>query len=143
MNDEIEYQSFLGTGWSFPPSFEKETGTVAMVSQEEDIRQSLQILLSTEVGERIMDPKFGCDLTKLLYEPLNVTTTTFMKELVKTAILYFEPRIELDNVLFQHNQENEGVILITVEYTIRATNTRSNYVFPFYLNEGTNILNKV
>ena len=130
-------RSFLGTGWGFPPTFVRGQGVV-MTSDEEDIRASLEILLSTEVGERVMQPKYGCDLHRLLFEPLDLTLQAYIKDLVKTAILYFEPRIVLDDVTFELTGE-EGRIDIRVDYTVATTNARNNFVYPFYIGEGTQV----
>lgn len=129
---------FLGTGWSFPPTFDKKGRTVEMLSDEADIKSCLGILLSTSIGERIMQPKYGCDLKRFLFEPLNTTLKAYIKDLVKKAILYFEPRIKLEEISLT-TDDNEGILLITVDYTIITTNTRNNLVFPYYLEEGTNI----
>jgi phage baseplate assembly protein W len=131
--------SFLGTGWSFPPSFEKSSGEVNMTSGEDDIQSSLHILLTTRMGERVMQPTYGCNLDELVFESLSSTTRSYIRDLVKTAILYFEPRIKLNKVDLDDSRDLEGVILISVDYTVRTTNTRFNYVFPYYINEGTDI----
>ena len=131
-------RSFLGTGWSFPPTFRRSTRSVEMLSDEYDIQSSLEILLSTRVGERVMQPKYGCNMEKLLFEPLDTTLQAYMKDLIRTAILYFEPRIILENVTLEP-VVNEGRININIEFTIATTNTRNNFVYPFYLNEGTEI----
>lgn len=127
--------AFLGTGWAFPPTFDKASGGVVMLSNEEDIQNSLQVLLSTRVGERIMQPDYGCNMDVLLFEPINQSLITYIKDLVFTAIYYFEPRINPENVTIEATEE-EGTVLVKVDYTIRTTNSRHNLVFPFYLNEG-------
>lgn len=132
--------SFLGTGWSFPPQFNKATGGAEMLSDEADIKNSLQVLLSTRVGERIMQPAYGCNMDVLLFEPINEALITYIKDLVFTAIYYFEPRINPENVSIE-TTDTEGTIYVTVEYTIRTTNARHNLVFPFYLNEGNLVRN--
>lgn len=131
-----EINSFLGTGWSFPPQFSKTEKTSKLISNEEDIKNSLEVLLATRVGERIMQPKYGCNLDVLLFEPIDTTLKTYIKDLVYTAIYYFEPRIKPDDVILS-TLDASGSILIEVQYTIRATNTRHNLVYPFYLEEGT------
>jgi len=132
--------SFLGTGWSFPPQFNKLTGTVVMISDEDDIQNSLRVLLSTRVGERIMEPSYGCNMDVLLFEPINETLITYIKDLVFTAIYYFEPRIDPENVTIA-STDVEGTVMVNVEYTIRSTNSRHNLVFPYYLDEGNLLLN--
>ncbi len=129
---------FLGTGWAFPPTFDKAKKSVLMTSDEDDINCSLEILLSTSLGERIMQPTYGCDLKPLLFDPIDTSLKAYMKDLIKTAILYHEPRIKLNNIKLE-DRPNDGVIEISLEYTIRSTNSRYNFVYPFYLNEGTNI----
>lgn len=131
-------RSFLGTGWSFPPTFRRSTRSVDMLSDENDIQSSLEILLSTRVSERVMQPKYGCNMERLLFEPLDTTLQAYMKDLIRTAILYFEPRIILENVTLEP-VANEGRINVNIEFTVATTNTRNNFVYPFYLNEGIEI----
>lgn len=109
-----------------------------MVSDREDIEQSLQILLGTHIGERIMQPKYGCNLDRLIFEPLDNTLLAYVKDLIETAILYFEPRILVDKIRIEPVQ-NEGKLEIIIDYIIATTNTRYNYVYPFYKSEGTEI----
>jgi hypothetical protein len=130
-------RSFLGTGWGFPPTFVRGQGVV-MTSDEDDVRASLEILLATEVGERVMQPRYGCNLHRLLFEPLDLTLRTYMKDLIRTAILYFEPRVILDDVTFELVSA-EGRIDLRVDYTIAKTNARNNFVYPFYLVEGSQV----
>ena len=130
--------TFLGRGWGFPPTFLKTKKGVEMLSDAEDVRSSLEILLSTSVGERFLRPTFGCELSKLLFEPLDTTLKTYIKDLVSDAILLHEPRVQLNEVTLATN-DAAGTINISVMYTVLATNTRYNYVYPFYLTEGTAI----
>ncbi|WP_346857592.1 GPW/gp25 family protein [uncultured Draconibacterium sp.] len=131
--------SFLGTGWSFPPEFRKETKTVKMLQDEEDIKSSLEILLSTRLGERIMVPDYGCNLDELLFKPLNLTLKTYVIDLMKTAILYHEPRIDVNKINIKQGDERNGELLISIDYVVRNTNSRKNMVFPFYKQEGTEL----
>jgi phage baseplate assembly protein W len=129
---------FIGKGWGFPPTFRKTDQVLEMASGREDIEQSLAILLSTHVGERIMQPKYGCNLDRLIFEPLDSTLISYVKELIETAILYFEPRIIVNDILLE-TIHLEGKLEITIDYTIAVTNTRFNYVYPFYKTEGTEV----
>lgn len=131
-------QSFLGTGWSFPPSFTNGGASVALVSGEEDIHQSLQILLSTRLGERVMNDEFGCDLQGLLFSEIDQSLVNNITSTVKDAILYHEPRIKLEKLDVSENQSQYGLLLIGIEYTVRSTNSRFNMVYPFYINEAAN-----
>jgi len=127
--------SFLGRGWSFPPVFDRNAG-VQMLDGEADIQSSLQILLSTRIGERLMQPEYGCNTDTMLFEAMNTSFQTFMEKQIEKAILSDEPRIDLKNIDLVTQNAVDGVILIVVDYVVRATNTRTNLVFPFYKTEG-------
>lgn len=129
--------TFLGRGWSFPPTFEKELKSVELVEDELDIEQSLKLILSTRPGERLTNPEFGCVIHEYLFEPINATLEYFLKDAIEKSILYFEPRITLNEVIIDTDRELEGIVDIKLEYTIRKINVRSNIVFPFYKLEGT------
>lgn len=131
--------SFLGTGWSFPPEFDPDLGSIVMVSDEQDIWESLQVILSTAPGERTMFPKFGCGIRQMVFDTVNTTFLTQLKDLIRFSILHYEPRIILNDVTINSADPVEGILQIRLDYTIRKTNSRSNLVYPFYLREGTNI----
>lgn len=126
---------FLGRGWSFPPRFDKSEKEVRMLEGEEDIRSSIEILLSTELGERIMHPTFGWKRDRWLFESLNTTAATTIRKEVEDALLFFEPRIDLNSVRLLPQDKASGKVEIVINYTVRSTNTRNNLVFPFYLSE--------
>ena len=130
--------TFLGRGWSFPPTFTKGENGVEMVDEELDIRQSLKILLSTIKGERIMLPDYGANMEELLFEPLTVSFAKLMSVKIERAILFYEPRITTDDITFRQDAEN-GLVELRIDYTIIATNSRRNIVYPYYKNEGTDI----
>lgn len=132
-------KDILGRGWSFPPVFNINAAKVMMLEGKEDIESSLDILLRTKLGERIMMPAYGCNLEELLFKPLNLTLKTFVKDLIETAILYHEPRIDPVSVSIDPAGNEEGLLLINITYIIRSTNARHNVVFPFYKNEGTEV----
>jgi uncharacterized protein len=130
--------SFLGTGWSFPPEFDVRDKRSRMSSAAEDIRESLRILLTTSPGERVMLPTFGCGLRARVFDPASESMITEVKDAVERAILYYEPRITLNDLEVRLVDPLGGEVEIEVFYTIRTTNTRSNLVYKFYLLEGTN-----
>ncbi|MFZ2448939.1 MAG: GPW/gp25 family protein [Methylovulum miyakonense] len=130
---------FLGRGWSFPPAFNFGTGGVVMLEEEADIVSSLEILLSTRQGERVMLPQYGCNLDELVFESLDTRMKTLMADKVESAILYHEPRIQLEKVQLYENRGLEGIVLIEVVYRVKATNSRFNFVYPYYKQEGTDI----
>ena len=112
-----------------------------MVEARVDIEQSLEILLSTSLGERIMQPGYGCNLQELQFEPINSSMLGYMRDVVSNALLYHEPRIKLLNLEITESDSAEalgGKVLISIDYQIRGTNSRFNYVYPFYINESVN-----
>jgi len=132
-------KSFLGTGLGFPPSFSNKAAQVGLLTDEDDIQSSLEILLSTRQGERVMRQDYGCNLDEMVFEPLTTTFKTYIKDLISTAILYYEARIEVNKIEIDDTGELDGRILILIDYTVRATNSRFNFVFPFYKTETTGI----
>ncbi|TCI93250.1 hypothetical protein EYW44_06230 [Tenacibaculum sp. M341] len=110
-----------------------------MTTGNNDIQNSLIILLSTKLRERVMLPKYGCNLEELLFKPLDLTLETEIKDIITRAILYHEPRIDVLSIAIDGTNELEGKVLIQINYQIRNTNTRSNLVFPFYKGEATEI----
>jgi hypothetical protein len=132
---------FLGTGWSFPPTFNIDEGQVQLVSDVEDIEQSLNILLSTSLGERVMQPKYGCNLSDYLFEALNSSVIGYIKDRVENSILFYEPRIVVENIDVTPDGSFdliEGRFTISIEYSIPETNSRLNYVYDYYQNEALN-----
>lgn len=130
--------SFLGTGWSFPPEFSRR-GTVRMVSSDEDIHQSLMIILGTNLGERVMQPSFGCGLKSHVYDNINQSTVTVLKDLIARAILFYEPRVVLDAIDADRTHAYEGQLNFRLSYHVISTNARHNIVYPYYLREGTDV----
>ena len=134
---------FTGTGWSFPPAFDRSNRKVQLTSDQEDIERSLEILLGTVKGERVMLPSYGCNLDSMVFETFNLTVKNYLVDLITTAILYHEPRIEPQNVEVDDAFIHEGLLNLNIEYIIRSTNSRYNKVYPFYINEGSEIQNTV
>lgn len=130
---------FLGSGWSFPPAFRRGGAEVVMVSGVEDIHQSLQILLSTRLGERVMQEEFGCALDSVIFEEIDQGLINTLTRSISDAILYHEPRIRLEQIDVDESAEQPGLLLISLEYTVRSTNSRFNMVYPFYINEATSL----
>ena len=123
---------FLGTGWSFPPAFDNVLASVETTSGVEDIHKSLEIIFNTALGERVMQPTFGCSLEEQVFEPMNTGRLTYIENLIKTAILYHEPRIDADRIEVRFDAM-EGALWINIGYKVRTSNSRFNFVYPFYL----------
>lgn len=128
--------AFLGVGWGFPPSFSLIDAGVGMTAGEDDIRDSLRILFSTRPGERLMQPDYGCDLESMAFSTLTPQVEGEINEMLSRAILLWEPRIDLLDISLEE-EPLEGRLLITIDFLVRRTNTRSNLVYPFYLREAT------
>lgn len=127
---------FLGTGWSFPPRFSAGGADVLMTSAEEDIRASLEILLGTRQGERLLNPRYGLDLHEVLFEPNSTTTLTLLEDRMRLAFLIHEPRITLLSLRIDSPDSNAGALRVSIEYQVRATNSRFNLVYPFYQHDS-------
>ena len=132
-------RNFLGRGWKFPPEFDRHVKDVKMVAEDDDIRESLRILLSTSPGERLMHPTYGCGLKQMVFENVDESVITEIRDKVQRAILFFEPRITVDGIDVAVEDPLSGVLLIQLRYIVRSTNSRSNMVYPFHFLEGTNI----
>ncbi|HEX7817333.1 GPW/gp25 family protein [Dyella sp.] len=130
-------ENFLGRGWSFPPRFDPRSKDAVMVAGADDIAESLFILLSTNPGERVMLPAYGCGLRRMVFEEISEQTITEMKDIIRKAILFFEPRVILNRIDAQVVDPLDGRLDLLIDYTIRTTNTRHNLVYPFYLHQAT------
>lgn len=137
MSSEDRYESFLGTGWSFPPRFSGR-GAV-MVADEDDIHESLSILFGTVAGERLFAPKFGLDMQAQLFEPMSTTMRTLLLDRVRTAILIYEARIRVITLSVDSPDPMTGQLNIVLDYAVRATNSRYNLVYPFYKTDGNEV----
>lgn len=132
---DVPSGDFLGQGWGFPVGLAADD-EVRLVADAEDIRQSIIIILETDPGERVMRPDFGAGLRRLLFEPINTSTLTLIQYRVEQALVTFEPRIDVQQVTVSAQDAALGILAIEIDYTIRATNTFYNLVYPFYLQEG-------
>lgn len=129
-------KEFLGTGWGFPIQADPLSGRIGMVSQEEDIRQAIRLILMTRPGERVMRPEFGCRIYDYAFGTADYTSLSRMRHAVEEALEQWEPRITEVNVEVRLENGTSGLILIEIDYRVRTTNNPYNLVFPFYLNEG-------
>ncbi|HAS46056.1 MAG TPA: hypothetical protein DCS93_36575 [Microscillaceae bacterium] len=130
---------FLGTGWGFPPQFSAGGRNLGMAKNAPNVHKSILILLQTDLGERVMQEDFGGSLSRFQFEEINNNLLSEIKDLVSDAIINHETRVALDKVEVVQDNQVEGRLLVELQYTVRATNTRYNMVYPFYINEATNI----
>ena len=131
-----ERKDFLGRGWAMPVELDPRTGLVASVAYEEDIRQSMRIILETAPGERVMRPNFGCGIHELVFSVVDSTAIQQIRSTVQEALRRCEARIDVLEVTVEEAATREGKLLVQIEYRVRRTNQTGNLVFPFYFREG-------
>lgn len=131
-----EQKDFLGRGWAMPVSVDPQSGHVATAEYEEDIRQSIRIILETAPGERVMRPNFGCGVHDLVFEAIDSTALQRIRSEVESALRRYEARIDVLDVTADEDATAEGKLLVELEYRVRRTNQIGNLVFPFYYREG-------
>ena len=129
-------REFLGVGWKFPLQV-TPNGAIASARFEQRIEESIYIILSTAPGERVMQPNFGCGIHDLVFEPNSAVTLSLVVDQVRKALVSFEPRIDVLTVNADTAPEQPNVLLIRIDYRIRATNSFGNLVYPFYITEAS------
>jgi hypothetical protein len=133
-NSNSSTKAFLGVGWAFP--VKPVGGPLQFASYEDDVEQAIQIILLTEPGERPMLPDFGGGLRNFLFEPNAPATHRAIEKVVRSALIDWEPRIDIDRVEVTPDGVQPNLLLIHVDYVVRATNSFYNRVYPFYLLES-------
>lgn len=136
MNGTGREKAFLGVGWAFPICLQPD-GQIETVAFEEDIRQAIRIILDTNPGERVMRPDFGAGLNAFVFESLSETVRQRVKTQVENSLIDWEPRIDVQEIKVEIDPLEPNKLLIDIRYRVRATNSLSNLVYPFYLQEGT------
>ena len=126
---------FLGKGWKFPIRVNGRGG-LSYVSGAQSIAEAIWIILSTPPNSRVMEPTFGCGIHNYVFAPNNANTAATVSQEVRKALLRWEPRIDVLDVRVETHPETPNVLLIHVDYRIRANNAFHNLVYPFYINEG-------
>lgn len=130
MSDALS-KTFLGVGIAFPLNADAD-GALQRAAYEHSVRQSIQIILGTAKGERLMRPDFGCGIHELVFDSLTAATSGRVTAAVRDALLRFETRIDVRDVRVSSAGSGE-VLLISIDYEVRATNNVFNLVYPFYL----------
>ncbi len=127
---------FLGVGWSFPVERDESGRRFVRAEHEESVRQSIRIILSTAKGERVMRPDFGCSIHELAFAPNNAATRGLAESYVSEALRLWEPRIEVLKVRASAAGGQGEELRVSIDYRVRATDSRFNLVYPFYLERG-------
>jgi uncharacterized protein len=131
-------REFYGTGWKYPVRVEAD-GSISSSSYEENIRESILLILGTAKGERLMRPEFGCSIHKYAFSTMDTLTLRMIENAIYEALIEWEPRIEVNTIKTLTNKSQEGKLLISIDYKVRSSNTQINLVYPFYLKEGSNV----
>ncbi len=134
--DTNDKKEFLGRGWAYPVATTLNSGRVASVEFENDIEQSIFIILSTAKGERVMRADFGCGIHDLVFAAISASLVADIKHSVREALRKYEARIEVLNVDVDTREAINGKILIAIDYQVYSTNQSGNFVFPFYFKEA-------
>lgn len=130
-------REFLGRGWAFPVALAPDTGRVESAAYEEDVRQSIRIILATSKGERVMRPDFGCGIHDLVFAAVSTQLIARIKREVNEALRTYEARIDVLSVEVDPARLADGRLDVIIDYRIRATNQPGNYVYPFYFKEAS------
>jgi uncharacterized protein len=134
-NDFPNSKAFLGKGWRFPITTDAAL-KIETSSYEENIQESIKIILGTRMGERVMRPDFGCGIHDLVFEGISSVSLGHIELSVSESLRKYEPRIELLSVDISTEQIDNGLLMISISYRVIATNNRFNLVYPFYIREG-------
>ena len=126
-------QTFLGTGVTFPPQIDPATGRFKMSSGSQSVKESIYLILMTQVTERLTRPSFGTETASYVFMDVSLTELTIMRRDLTNSILRQEPRVSAVDITTDM-QSQQGYIMINIDYTLAANNQRDNLVFPFYLN---------
>ncbi len=140
--NDVKDNSFLGTGLKFPVSVNKITGRFEMSTEDEDVKESIYIILMTQKGERLIMPNFGSRINDYVFEIMDETNLTLMANSVKSVIATYEKRIKNLNVDIVIDSDDQGRLILNISYVVSKTNMPGNIVFPFYLQEGVRQVNE-
>lgn len=134
MNNLPRTREFLGVGWKFPIQVTPD-GKIAQSRYERSVEESVYLILGTARGERVMLPSFGCGIHDLVFQPNNAATVALVTNEVLTSLVQWEKRIDVLDVRVDTAPEQPNLLLIRVEYRIRANQALGNLVYPFYITE--------
>jgi uncharacterized protein len=125
-------KEFLGRGIRFP-FVPDDTGALGYTEADENVEQSLRILLQTRVGERLMRGEFGTRIPELLFYPGSEQNLRALEREVENAVVEWEPRIELLEATAEQDSADDSHVTVSISYRVLSSNTRQSVVFPFYL----------
>jgi uncharacterized protein len=125
-------EEFVGAGWAAFPMRTDATGSIALVTRDEELEEAMRIVLVTAPGERPMRPEFGCAIHDYVFAPADATTCGMVAYEVRNSLARWEPRVEIVDVHVRPHPDERAMLMIDIRYTIKHTNDPRNLVFPFY-----------
>jgi hypothetical protein len=128
-------RDYLGVGWKFPLQV-TPGGGIARARYEHRVEESIYLILATARGERVMLPEFGCGIHDLVFAPNAPSTVAVVVQQVRRALLASEPRIDVIDVHAEASSDAPNLLLVRIDYRVRASNALGNLVYPFFLREG-------
>ncbi len=123
----------LGTGWNFPPQFLNNGKDVSLVSDEEDVHQALEILISTALKERLNYSDYGCDMKQFMFEEVNRGLVLEIQQMILNSIYNYEPRVQVENIEVTQSEDNDQDLLISIDYQIISTRSEKNLEYSLSL----------
>ncbi|PCK08964.1 MAG: hypothetical protein COA42_06395 [Alteromonadaceae bacterium] len=130
---------FLGSGWSFPPTFESANKGLNMTNGDTNIGQSIDLILQTPLGSRSLSVDYGSLLHEFVFRKIDATLQEEMEKSIYNTLLQNEPRIEVNNINVEVVDYAGGSLAIEIDYSVIESNSRHNHVYPFSVLEGTNL----
>jgi phage baseplate assembly protein W len=139
MANRYVVNDFLGVGWKFPIEVDETTGRIKTGNYEEDVREAVYIIIMTKMGERMMRPNFGCQISDYIYSTMDYSTIVQLQNEIYDSLVQWEPRIIDTEVKVEADDTETGKFNIHVSYVVRQTNNPYNLVYPYYINEGLDV----
>ena len=133
-------EDIIGTGWSFPPHFSKAAdggAGIIMHSGVQEIEDSLSVLFSTQLGDRLFRPDFGCNLTEFQFKMIDSASENRLKRMIDNAIREYEPRILVQKLDIDLSDIDDGKVRIDLQYSIKATYVKDNIIYPYHFENDT------
>jgi len=129
-------REYLGIGWKFPLQVDAG-GAIASSRFEQSIEESIYMILATAKGERLMQSNFGCGIHDIVFSPNNPSVVALIVDATRKALVASEPRIDVLTIDAQTSEAQQNLLIIRINYRVRANNTIENLVYPFYITEGS------
>ncbi|HNI35099.1 MAG TPA: GPW/gp25 family protein [Microthrixaceae bacterium] len=125
-------EEYIGRGWTFPVRT-SAAGGIALAERDNELQESMRLILSTAPGERPMRPDFGCAIHQFMFAPVDATTEGRIAQEVERALERWEPRIDLVDIVVERAPDEDATLYIDITYSVRGSNDPRNLVFPFYV----------